>query len=165
MINNNTDAFGCLQNSLFIVSCPHYFENIPKLRTNLFLTARCFTELTKSCYYSNYRIYYVKTCLSNIALNPEKMHTSKIIFAFCCWLQVTQHCGWREPQRGSVPTNVPSPDVSSVFSLLSQLLFFATNLKCQLWLSEELWVMGSANVRHMEKFRIILLSKNTAGCC
>lgn len=74
MINNNTDDFGCLQNTLFIVSCPHYFENIPKLRTNLFLTARCFMELTKSCYsyYSNHYVYYVKRRLSNIVLNPEE---------------------------------------------------------------------------------------------
>lgn len=67
-------------------------------------------------------------------------------------------------QRGNVPTDAFSSDVSSVFCLLSQLLFFATNPKCQLWLSEQLWVMGSANVRHMKKFCILLLSKNTAGC-
>lgn len=71
MINNNTDDFGCLQNSLFIVSCPHYFENILKLRTNHFLTAGGFMELKKSCYYSNYYTYYVKTGLSDIALSPD----------------------------------------------------------------------------------------------
>lgn len=88
----------------------------------------------------------------------------KVIFTFCYRLQVTGEDSWQESQRGSVPTNVPSSHISSVFSLLSQLLFFATNLHCQLWLSEQLWVMGSANVQHMEKFRIILLSKNTTGC-
>lgn len=86
MINNNTDDFGCLQKSLFIVSCPHYFENIPKLRTNLFSAAGHFKELTMSyySYYSNYDIYYVTTYLDKIAQNPEKMYISKIIFAFCC---------------------------------------------------------------------------------
>lgn len=59
MINNNTDDFGCFQNSLFIVSCPHYFENILKLRTNLFSAARCFKELTISYYFSLFKLLHV----------------------------------------------------------------------------------------------------------
>lgn len=35
-------------------------------------------------------MYYVTTYLDKIAQNPEKMYLSKIIFAFCCWLQATQ---------------------------------------------------------------------------
>lgn len=103
MINNNTDDFGCLQNSLFIVSCPHYFENIPKLRTNLFSAAGCFKELTTSYYYSNNYMYYVTTYLDKIAQNPEKMYISKIIFAFCCWLQVTQDHSWQKPSMWQCP--------------------------------------------------------------
>lgn len=103
MINNNTDDFGCLQNSLFIVSCPHYFENIPKLRTNLLSAGGCFKELTMSYYYSKNYMYYVTTYLDKIAQNPEKMYISKIIFAFCCWLQVTQDHSWRKPSTWQCP--------------------------------------------------------------
>lgn len=75
-------------------------------------------------------MYYVKTRLSNIALNPEKMYISQIIFA----ADSKQH----KTTVDESPNVAVSPQmyVSSVFSLLSQLLFFATNLKCQLWLSE-----------------------------
>lgn len=79
-------------------------------------------------------MYYVTAYLKKIAQNPEKLYISKIIFAFCCWLQVAQDHSRRKPQRGNVPTNVPSSD--SVFSLVSQSLLFATKLMCQLWLSE-----------------------------
>lgn len=164
MINNSADDFGCLQNSLFIASCPHYFENILKLRTNRFSTAGGFMELKRSCYYSNYYTYYVKTGLSNIALSPDRKCPFRSYFCILLLTLIN-----RRGQLTRVPVR-QCPHKRTLLthflcvSLLSQLLFFATNLHCQLWLSEQLWVMRSANVWHMEKFRIILLSKNTTGC-
>lgn len=69
----------------------------------------------------------------------------------------------REDHWGSFSSTVLALDIS-VFHLLNELLFFATNAKCQLWLQLIPLLRAAQNVRHMKKFHILLLSKNTAGC-